>query len=72
MVEPVRPRQTKGAATDMLEPKATASHLDSTKLRKTQCEHMSSGLPLIADIAQCVRHVRFVPGADVPLTEKLS
>src|SRR6266852_5137232 len=30
MVEPVRHRQTKGAATDMLEPKATASHLDST------------------------------------------
>src|SRR6266404_3373520 len=30
MVEPVGHRQTKGAATDMLEPKATASHLDST------------------------------------------
>jgi len=30
MVEPVRHRRTKGAATDMLEPKATASHLDST------------------------------------------
>jgi len=31
MVEPVRHRQTKGAATDMSEPKATASHLDSTR-----------------------------------------
>src|SRR5476649_267511 len=27
---PVRHRRTKGAATDMFEPKATASHLDST------------------------------------------
>src|ERR1700736_3975853 len=31
MAEPVRHRRTKGAATDMLEPKATASHLDSTQ-----------------------------------------
>src|SRR6266851_10075599 len=31
MVEPVRHRRTKGAATDMLEPKATASHLDSAQ-----------------------------------------
>src|SRR5258706_8490810 len=30
MVEPLRQRRTKGAATDMFEPKATASHLDST------------------------------------------
>jgi hypothetical protein len=30
MVEPVRHRRTKEAETDMLEPKATASHLDST------------------------------------------
>src|ERR1700730_15250355 len=30
MAEPVRHRQTKGAETDMFEPKATASHLDST------------------------------------------
>jgi len=30
MVEPVRHRQTKEAATDMFEPKATAPHLDST------------------------------------------
>src|SRR6202171_4050661 len=32
-------------------PNATAPHLDSTKLR-TQCEQMSSELPLEADIAQ--------------------
>ena len=32
MVEPVRHRRTKGAETDMFEPKATASHLDSTRL----------------------------------------
>src|SRR3979411_443382 len=31
MVEPVRHRRTKGAETDMFEPKATASHLDSTQ-----------------------------------------
>src|SRR5713101_6004259 len=30
MVEPLRHRRTKGAETDMFEPKATASHLDST------------------------------------------
>ena len=30
MVELVRHHPTKGAATDMFEPKATASHLDST------------------------------------------
>src|SRR6266550_3429466 len=33
MVEPLRHRRTKGAATDMFEPKATASHLDSTHSR---------------------------------------
>jgi hypothetical protein len=38
MVEPVRHRQTKEAATDMSEPKATASHLDSTFLRPW-CRH---------------------------------
>jgi hypothetical protein len=31
MVELVRHRPTKEAETDMFEPKATASHLDSTK-----------------------------------------
>src|ERR1700704_1116738 len=43
MVEPVRHRRTKGAATDMLEPKATASHLDSTQMRSAA---MSVILPL--------------------------
>ena len=31
------------------------------KLRRTQCEQMSSGLPLKADIAQYSRHFAFVP-----------
>src|SRR5260370_37870431 len=31
------------------------------KLRRTHCEQMFSALPLRADIAQCSRHVRFVP-----------
>src|SRR5260370_13602906 len=31
------------------------------KLRRTQCEHMFSGLPLKADLAQCSRHFAFVP-----------
>jgi hypothetical protein len=34
------------------------------KLRRTQCEQMSSGLPLKADIAQCNRHVSKVPQPD--------
>src|SRR4030088_1344608 len=37
MVEPVRHRRTKGAATDMFEPKATASHLDSTRNGHADC-----------------------------------
>jgi hypothetical protein len=36
MVEPVRHRRTKGAETDMFEPKATASHLDSTQSGRSQ------------------------------------
>jgi hypothetical protein len=45
----------------------TASVIDQArclswvKLRRTQCEQMSSGLPLKADIAQCSRHVSNVP-----------
>src|SRR6266403_4995140 len=35
------------------------------KLRRTQCEQMSSGLPLKADIAQCSRHVSNVPIAAI-------
>src|SRR6266436_5630131 len=50
MVEPVRHRRTKGAETDMFEPKATASHLDSTKMRRTQSEQNASASPPIADI----------------------
>src|SRR5882762_6083391 len=38
MVEPVRHRRTKGAATDMLEPKATASPLDSTPSLVIRCK----------------------------------
>src|ERR1700686_937684 len=34
------------------------------KLRKTQCEQMSSGLPLKADIAQYSRHFAFVPNSE--------
>src|ERR1700716_3067902 len=34
------------------------------KLRRTQCEQMSSGLPLKADIAQYSRHVSKVPEPD--------
>ena len=33
------------------------------KMRRTQCEQMSSGLPLKADIAQYSRHVSKVPKA---------
>ena len=35
------------------------------KLRRTQCEQMSSGLPLKADIARCCWHVAFVPNPEV-------
>jgi hypothetical protein len=38
MVEPVRHRQTKEAATDMSEPKATASHLDSTRYARNKAD----------------------------------
>src|SRR3981189_3386610 len=34
------------------------------KLRRTQCEQMSSGLPLKADITQYSRHVSNVPEAN--------
>jgi hypothetical protein len=34
---------------------------NGVKLRRTQCEQMSSQLPLKADIAQCGRHFAFVP-----------
>src|SRR5437667_8455559 len=37
----------------------------SVKTGKARCEHMFSALPLRADIAQCSRHVRFVPRCDI-------
>jgi hypothetical protein len=40
----------------------------AVKTGKAQREQMFSALPLRADIAQCSRHVRFVP-ADAPSTE---
>jgi peptidoglycan/xylan/chitin deacetylase (PgdA/CDA1 family) len=43
MVEPVRHRQTKGAATDMFEPKVTASHLDSTPEAVIRCLRLKNG-----------------------------
>src|SRR6266496_4241611 len=45
-------------------PNATAPHLDSTKLRRTQHEHMFSALPSNSDIAQSSRHVSKVPCVD--------
>jgi hypothetical protein len=39
------------------------------KLRRTQPEQMSSGLPLKADIAQYGRHVSNVPHPDIPLNQ---
>ena len=43
MVEPVRHRQTKEAATDMFEPKATAPHLDSTATKFYQVKRPPFG-----------------------------
>jgi hypothetical protein len=48
MVERVRHRRTKGAATDMLEPKATASHLDS---KQTGGQREGRACPLCPDIS---------------------
>src|ERR1700693_1680491 len=46
-------------------PNATAPHLDSTKLRRTHCEHMFSALPSNSDIARCSQHVSNVPRTDI-------
>src|ERR1700731_969670 len=46
-------------------PNATAPHLDSTKLRKTQCEQMSSEFPPKADLTHGSRHFAFVPNSEV-------
>src|SRR5260221_6554785 len=40
-------------------------HTAWVKTGKAQCEQMFSALPLRADIAQCSRHVGFVPTADM-------
>jgi hypothetical protein len=45
---------------------AGASRPSWVKLRRTQSEQMSSGLPLQADIAQYSRHVSKVPTGDTP------
>jgi hypothetical protein len=44
----------------------------SVKLRRTQCEQMSSELPLKADIAQYGRHFAFVPKTEVAESAKES
>src|ERR1700675_4864694 len=48
-----------------VQPKATASHSDSTKVGRTQSEQISSGLPPKADIARYSWHVANVPTAEV-------
>src|ERR1035437_475746 len=40
-------------------------HTAWVKTGKAQCEHIFSALPLRADIAQCSRHVCFVPISDI-------
>jgi hypothetical protein len=40
-------------------------HTAWVKLRRTQCEQMSSGLLLKADIAQYGRHVSKVPNSEI-------
>jgi hypothetical protein len=42
-----------------------AQCLSWVKTGKAPCEHMFSGLPLKADVAQRGRHVRFVPITDI-------
>jgi hypothetical protein len=56
---------------------ATCNCPSWVKLRRTQCEHMFSGLPLLADIARSSRHVSKVPlpdsctAANTPLFDDL-
>src|SRR5713101_8192226 len=70
MVEPVRHRRTKGAATDMFEPKATASHLDSTQSGRSpkKLSRARSALPLARyapdHIANSVRHQNGAVGTE--------
>ena len=50
----------------------TAGPYSWVKLRRTRCEHMSSWLPLKADIPRCSRHVANVPGPTYALTRTIS
>src|SRR6266550_3545905 len=52
-------------------PNTTAPHLDSTKLRRTQYEHMFSALPSNSDIARRSWHVSNVPTPDLCLFTQL-
>src|SRR5438552_19061315 len=52
MVEPVRHRRTKGAETDMFEPKATASHLDSTLIPRSPRRRIRL-VTVIGELAAC-------------------
>src|SRR5712692_7980250 len=61
MVEPLRHRQTKEAETDMFSLQPPRHIPTLPKVGRTQHEQMSSGLPLIADIAQCGQQVSKVP-----------
>jgi hypothetical protein len=47
---------------------ADADRISVEGLRRTQCEQMSSELPLKADIAQYSRHVSKGPEADVAMS----
>ncbi len=58
----LRPRQSRTPCSVGV---AGCECLSWVKTGKARCEHMFSALPLRADIAQCGRHVRFVPRAEV-------
>ena len=64
MVEPLRHRQTKEADNRYVRPTATAPHLDSTKLRRTQPEQLFSDLPPKADLTADIVDVAEVPEGD--------
>src|ERR1700730_6657099 len=80
MVEPVRHRRTKGAATDMFEPKATASHLDSTQSGRSRrleakCQSNRNGSdrnlwPVAANIA--LPTTGAIPGVPISPTPPIS
>ena len=59
--ELVRHRQTKGAATDMFEPKATAPHLDSTALNlpRARAECSATKLDFAAGDSERALQARF-------------